>query len=85
MLSRVERQAEINSGLRSLNLLEYSRHVKIEEMPANPENSKKKFYHFSRDHPLTFTHVQVLDLKHRVSILAGTVPKIPQEVGRGNI
>ena len=83
VLTNAERNAERNYGLRFFNLLEYSRHVRIEEMPNNPENSDKTFYYFSLDHPLRFTHVQVLDPKHRVSILAGKVPKLPKEDGHG--
>ena len=80
VFSRVEREAEMNSGLRFLNLLEYSRHVRIEEMPARPELSTKPLYYFSLDHPLALTHVQVIDPKHRVAILAGKVPRIPKRV-----
>ena len=76
--SRVEHKAELNSGLRGLNLLEYTRHVRIEKMPTHPELSSKKLYYFNLDHPLTFTHVQVLDPKHKVVILAGKPPKLPK-------
>ena len=76
VLPSVERNAERESGLRDFNLLEYTRHIRIEKMPTNPELSDKTFYYFNINHPLRFTHVQVLDPKHKVVILTGRVPEI---------
>ena len=50
-------------------------------MPKHPELSDKTFYYFDLSHPLTFTHIQVLDLKHKVAVLAGRVPKIKMNDG----
>ena len=72
------RRYQLQKGLYDFNLMEYSRHIQIVEMPEHlPTESACRYYYFGDECPIKDSHIQRLHAKHSIAAWSGTPPRAP--------
>ena len=74
----VWRRYQRQKGLHDFNLMEYSGHIQIVDMPEHlPKEGGCRYYYFGDECPIKDSHIQKLHAKHSITAWSGKPPRAP--------